>query len=122
MTIFLIGCGRLGFDAAAPTDAAPDAVITVADDLPCDMPVLLDSGGHLAHDTLAWVNDAAGDWLVGVEHMSQDVPQIQRHALGRVGGAPGAGPAALVLPGGHADVPGFQPGSAGYVLGFNEFV
>lgn len=121
LTILLIGCGRVAFDA--PHDApSPDGVSSLADRLPCDTPFALDGGGHLAHDVLAWVNDAQGDWLVGVAHMSQDMHQIERHAITLAPSGPAAGPDALVLAVDHVDVLSFEPVAGGYVLGYNEFV
>lgn len=123
MAIFLIVCGRFGFDAtstdAAPPDVAPSSL---ADGLPCDTPVLLDSGGHLPHDVLAWVDAPSGDWLIGVEHMSQDVHRIQRHpiALGPTGLVAGAAELMAVVD--HVDVLRFELSAGGYVLGYNEFV
>jgi hypothetical protein len=128
MTIFLIGCGRIAFDAtppgAIPIDAAaPDAArSSLADGMPCATQVLLDSGGHLPHDVITWVNDASGDWVVGVEHMSQDVHEIHRHAITAQPTGLVAGAAQLILAVDHVDVLSFEPVAAGYVLGYNEFV
>jgi hypothetical protein len=125
MTIFLIGCGRVAFNPVADAAAPPDVALptSLADGMPCATPVLLDGGGHLAHDVLAWVNDVQGDWLIGVEHMDQDVHQIHRHAItAGAGGAPVAAPAQLILAVDHVDVLSFEPVNTGYILGYNEFV
>jgi hypothetical protein len=124
MAILLIGCGRVGFDATARSDAAPPdvAVRSLADSLPCDTPVLLDGGGHLPHDVLAWVNTPAADWLIGVEHMAQDEHRILRHAITVGPTSLVAGAAELILPVDHVDVLRFEPVATGYVLGYNEFV
>lgn len=90
--------------------------------MPCSSPVLLDAGGHLPHDVLIWVNDTRGDWLVGVEHMSQDVHRILRHPI--TVGSTGlvAGAAELIVAVDHVDVMHVEPVAGGYVLGYNEFV
>jgi hypothetical protein len=123
MAILLMGCGRIGFDATTSTDAEPDGVpSSLAEDLPCDTPVLLDSGGHLPHDVLVWANTPHGDWLIGVEHVSQDVHRILRYPISL--GATGlvAGAAELIAPVDHVDALRLEPVTGGYVLGYDEFV
>jgi hypothetical protein len=130
LTILLIGCGRVGFEPGAPSDAAPGdspaadaAMVSLADKMSCGQPVLLDAGNHLAHDTLVWVDSPLGEWLVGVEHESQDVHQIQRHALTAAPSGIAAGPAELVLAVDHVDQMRFEPvPGGGYILGYTEFV
>jgi hypothetical protein len=132
LLISLIGCGRVGFDAAgqAPIDATADgapgsdaAMPSLADHLPCGQQMLLDTGNHLAHDTLVWVTSPAGEWLVGVEHESQDDHQIQRHALTATPAGLAAGAAQLMLSVDHVDAMRFEPvPGGGYVLGYTEFV
>jgi hypothetical protein len=129
LTILLIGCGRVGFDTA-PSDAvsgdspaADAAMVSLADHMSCGQPVLLDAGNHLAHDTLVWASTPVGEWLVGVEHESQDVHQIQRHALTAAPSGLAAGTAELMLAVDHVDQMRFEPlPGGGYLLGYTEFV
>jgi hypothetical protein len=127
LTILLIGCGRVGFDLTAPSDAgsgdSPDAMVSLADRMSCGQPVLLDAGNHLAHDTLVWASTSRGEWLVGVEHEDQDIHQIQRHALTATPTGIAAGMAELMLAVDHVDQMRFEPvPGGGYLLGYTEFV
>jgi hypothetical protein len=84
----LVGCGRLGFDAAGPGDggagdagtgdSGPPPRVTR---LPCNTLVFLDDGGQLQQDGLAWVRDGANDWLVAILHVSDPVHPIERFAI-----------------------------------------
>jgi hypothetical protein len=126
ITLLLIGCGRIGFDvpsdAAAVDGAAADgAPPSIAEGLACGVQKLLDGGGHMPHDVLAWVNDAQGDWLVGVEHITQNEHMIERHAITGAASAPVAGAAEVILAVDHVDVLSFEPVGDRYVLGYNEF-
>lgn len=70
-----------------------------------------------------WVGRPPAEWLVGVEHESQDAHEIQRHALTATPTGVAASPAELMLDVDHVDQMRFEPvPGGGYVLGYTEFV
>jgi hypothetical protein len=121
LALLLAGCGRVGFDSR-PVDAAPDASISLAEELPCDMAVLLDDGNHDPHDVVRWLHDDSGDWLVGAHHYSQDLHKIERHPLSHDAAGFHDGPAEFMVQGDHIDVLSVVPVASGSVLGWNDFV
>jgi hypothetical protein len=121
----LAGCGRLDFGArAVEIDApAPDAPApSLAEQMPCETQLLLDSGGHDPHDIIRWVHDATGDYIIGAHHYNQDDHRIERHVLVGAQGGAVAGPADFMVQADHIDVIAFEPSAGSIILGYNDFV
>jgi len=114
------GCGRLAFDAVPDVDAPP-APTSIAERVPCGTHILLDAGGHNAHDVIRWVNDASGDWVIGANHYSQDDHKIERHLVTETPSGAVAGPAEFMVQADHVDVLAFEAVADGHVMGYTDF-
>jgi hypothetical protein len=127
--IALIGCGRVGFNLRdEPVDAPPDGhadagPTSLAEMVPCASQLLLDSGGHNPHDTIRWVHDDAGDWLVGTNHYNQDDHKIERHALTiEATGLASSASVDVLAQADHVDTLSFEPVAGGAIMGYVDFV
>jgi hypothetical protein len=120
--LLLFACGRVGFDARnAPADAPSDAMPTIAERLPCNSQVLLDSSGHDPHDVIRWVSDTAGEWVIGSHHYAGDDHKIERHRITSDSGVAVAGATEFVMQTSHVDVLAFEAVPSGVVMGFTDF-
>jgi hypothetical protein len=127
--IALIGCGRVGFSlrdeppADAPSVEADAGPTSIAEIVPCASPLRLDSGGHNPHDTIRWVHDAVGDWLVGTNHYTQDDHKVERHALTiESNGLTSSDTVDVLAAADHIDTLSFEPVAGGIIMGYVDFV
>jgi hypothetical protein len=119
--VVLCGCGRVQFDPLAADAPGEPATASVAERIPCGTQVLLDAGGHNAHDVIRWVHEDGADWLIGANHYAQDDHKIERHLILDAANGASAGAAEFMVQADHVDVLAFEEVPGGHVMGYTDF-
>ena len=113
------GCGRAHFDLldSATIHDAP----TLANKLACNTETAIaTTPGGLGLDSMTWLSDASGDWIIGVEHTQTGAHPFRRHRVTDGPGGLNAADLGLVVSAEDPWLPTYLPRAGGWMIGFVE--